>query len=103
MAAYVRRSRGARRGFGMCPHEEIGVPGPAAEGTREGSGEAISIDCGLPVLSLIEHSADHPANAISRPGPEGGNLIQSLDAVLRFSSPDPATHEALIAFRHFIV
>ena len=51
----------------MCPHEEIGVPGPAAEGTREGSGEAISIDCGSPVIPLMEHSADHPANAISRP------------------------------------
>jgi len=87
----------------MCPHEEIGVPGPAAEGTREGSGEAISIDCGSPVISLMEHSADHPANAISRPVLEGGNLIQSLDAFLRFPPPDPTTHEAFIAFGHCIV
>src|SRR5258707_706842 len=101
MAAYGRRSRGARRGFGMCPHEEIGVPGPAAEGTREGSGEAISIDCGSPVISLMEHSADPPANAISWPVLEGGNLIQSLDAFLRFPPPDPTTHEA--AFGHCIV
>src|SRR5260370_26720611 len=87
----------------MCRHEEIGRRGPAEEGTRESSGEAISIDCGLPVISLMEHSADHPANAISRPGLEGGNLIQSLDAFLRFSPPDPTTHEAFIAFGHCIV